>query len=88
MVQKSALGQATTHGETSHRGNFGSAKELEKRFNLLVAKTPWPKLRWHSLRRLGAAQLWVNGCRVSTLRLAGGWKTHTVALHYATPGHS
>ena len=54
----------------------------------LVAQTSWPELRWHSLRRLEAARLWASGCRGSTLQLAGGWKTPTVALHYATPEHS
>ena len=82
------MGQQRQTGRTEYSGNFGSVEELEASFKLLVAPTAWPKLRWHSLRRLGAAQLWANGCRGSTLQLAGGWKTPAVALHYATPGHS
>uniref|UniRef100_A0A7S4LMB7 Uncharacterized protein n=1 Tax=Eutreptiella gymnastica TaxID=73025 RepID=A0A7S4LMB7_9EUGL len=82
------MGRQRQTGRTEYSGNFGSVEELEASFKLLVAPTTWPELRWHSLRRLGAAQLWANGCRGGTLQLAGGWKTPTVALHYATPGHS
>ena len=51
------LGRQRYTGRTERSGNFGGVKELEERFKLLVAQTFWPDLRWHSLRRLGAAQL-------------------------------
>ena len=75
-------------GRTEHSGSCGSMRELEEPFKLFLEQTSWPELRWHNLRRLGAAQLWASGCRGSTLQLAGGWGTPTIALHYATPAHS
>ena len=81
-------GRQKCTGRTEHSGNIQNLLELEEQFTLLVAQTSWPELRWHRLRRLRAAQLWASGCRGSTLQLPGGWKTPTVVLHYATPGHS
>ena len=50
------MGRQRHTGRTEYSGNFGSVEELEASFKLLVAPTTWPELRWHSLRRLGAAQ--------------------------------
>ena len=45
-------------GRMEHSGNFGSVRELEEQFRNLVAHASWSELRWHSLQRIGTAQLW------------------------------
>ena len=42
-------------------------------------------VRWHSFRRMGAAQLWKMGAPLTTIMLWGGWKSAKVAQMYTEP---
>ena len=54
-------------GNAECNTNSGCARDPEKAFAKLVARTSTPKMRWHSLCRMAAAQIWASGCRGSAL---------------------
>jgi hypothetical protein len=72
--------------EAAHRLEDGDT--LEGRFAELAARTSSPHLRWHGLRRYGAASLWAEGVPLEAICLWGGWRSAAVARTYclAPPG--
>ena len=68
--------------------NFASTVPPERTWVKFVENTQHKALRWHSLRRLQAAQLWALGASVQVLQLAGGWRSQQVVYHFAKPQHA
>ena len=74
--------------KTDKASCFQTASDLEAHWVSMVTGTPMQHLRWHALRRGGAAELWASGARGPILMLAGGWQTAPVAMAYAKPTHA
>ena len=80
--------ERTILGEPTHiRSKFSSAKESETAW-MDCKPTKHTTLYWHSLRRLGVAQVWCSSVSVTTLQLVGGWRSQQVAHHCAKLLHT
>ena len=76
------------HGRADSPFSFHDAQGLQDRWKKIVEGTDFEGYRWHSLRRCGAAVLWLWGAKIQTIMLARGWVTPSVAKEYCQPTYA